>query len=106
MIVTYFDVKRVSVLESKADSPLIVDRYRVLPSSIAPQRVEPVSRRRTQIVEPRGQIDILEFSRGAPSYIVWKPACLPGLVQIPGPLIGESLNHLVFVTCNVTLVKR
>ena len=95
-----FDVKRVAVIESKADPPLVVDRYRVLPLSIASQRVESVPRRRTQIVEPHGQIDVFEFSRCASSHVLWKPACLARLVQVPSPLIGKGLNQSS--NCNVS----
>lgn len=100
MVVADFDVKRVAVFESKADSPLIVDRYRVLPLSIASQRVESVSRRRTQIVEPLGQIDVFEFPCCASSNVLWKPACFAGLVQVLGTPIGKGLNQSS--KCNVS----
>jgi len=51
MIVNYFNVQRIAIFPAKADSPLIVDPYTVLPLAAAFQGFKTVSGRNPKILQ-------------------------------------------------------
>jgi hypothetical protein len=93
VIVTNLYVECVAIHESEADPPLIIDRDGMLALTVASQRVESVSRRRLQVIEPGGQIHILEFSHRPPGHIRRETTGLPLHEQLGGPFVREGLDH-------------
>ncbi len=64
VVVADFDIIGVTVHETKADAPLIVDCNRALTLSIVFQCVQAISRWNSEIFKLRNQIHILRFSDG------------------------------------------
>jgi hypothetical protein len=63
MVVADFDVIRVAVHELKTDSPLFVDRNRMLALAVTSQTMQPVARRDFQVAENNCCINLLEFTK-------------------------------------------
>jgi hypothetical protein len=61
------DVVGIPVREAEADPPLVVDADRALPRALALESVEAIAGRDLQVVEPGGQVDVLELASGATS---------------------------------------
>ena len=64
MIVCYFNVKCVTVFPVKADPPLIVDPYTILPLAIALQDFEPVARRNPEVFQVPCPVKVQELTAG------------------------------------------
>lgn len=94
MVVTDFNVVGVSVDKAKTDPPLVVDRNRVLPLAVAPERVKPVARRYFQIVYACRQVDIFQFSGSPRSDVRGVPARLSFPEQLQGESVREGLDHV------------
>ena len=105
MIVTYFDVVGISVDELKTDAPLVIDGDRVLPLPVTLERVEPITWRDLQVVQPRSQVDILQFARRPPGDTRWEPLRPFRGVQFLGTPVRERLDHSRRLTSPVTFVK-
>lgn len=65
VIVADFNIVRVAITESEADSPLIIDRDRVLSLAVVLQRVQPISGWNPEIVEARREVNVLELTHCA-----------------------------------------
>lgn len=61
MVVDDLDLPSRPVAPDETDAPSVVDANAVLFPPIAPQSLQPITGRRTQIVEPAGRIDRQEF---------------------------------------------
>jgi hypothetical protein len=61
MVIDDRDINRPSTRPHKADTVLVVDPNRVLPSSIASQGFEPISRRHTELIEVANGIQYSQF---------------------------------------------
>jgi hypothetical protein len=93
MVIADLNVTCVAINEPKADPPLVVYRYRVLPFSVALERMKPVARRRLQIVQPHGQVQVLELS-GRPFSDIWrKPFGLAISEELLSSAIRERFDH-------------
>jgi hypothetical protein len=64
MIVGYLDLESVAIDESETDAPLVVDANRMLPFSLTLEGVQSIARRRLQIIEPSGEMDIFQATNG------------------------------------------
>jgi len=87
------DVESIAVLPSKTDAPAIVDPNAVLPGTVALEEFQSVARRRAQILQGNGCIEVTKLSQRN---------ALDVARQSPGPLafkqslrmgIGEALDH-------------
>ena len=58
MIIDDFNIKGIAILKAKAYTPLFVDTNTPLPCAIMNQRFQPVGRRKTQILNTRGRIQL------------------------------------------------
>src|ERR1700738_124469 len=58
MVVGDFDIMRVALFPPEADPPLDIDSSAPFPCPVVPQLLEPVARRHTQVVDPRGCIHL------------------------------------------------
>jgi hypothetical protein len=105
MIVTDFDVVGISVDELKTDAPLVIDGDRVLPLPMTIERVEPITWRDLQVVQPRSQVDILQLTRCPLGDIRWEPFRPARDVQLLGAPVRERLDHVLRLSRHVTLVK-
>jgi hypothetical protein len=63
MVIADFNIEGITIVESETDSPLVINRYGVLPLTIIGQPVQFITRRHFQIIKACGQIDIFQFSR-------------------------------------------
>jgi len=60
MVIGDFDPIRVAIRPRKTDSPLVVDADAVLPFPVAPEALQPVSRRHPKVFEVTG---IIQYSQ-------------------------------------------
>ena len=105
MVVAELDIKRVAVHEPKADSPLIIHRYRMLTLSISGERVEPIAWRYPEVIEIRGQINILQLSRRSLRHVRRYAPTLARGVKLLRTSVRERLYHRPIVTRHVTRGK-
>jgi hypothetical protein len=83
VIITNLDVISIAVFKPKTDPPLIIDRNRMLTLPVALQRVEPISWRRSQVLERACQIYIFELSGCSLRY-----TCREAVSCVTGMLVG------------------
>ena len=93
MIVAGLDVVRVAVVEPKADAPLIIDRDRMLPCTVAFEGVEPVAGRNAQVGHLRRHMHRFELSKGAARDVGRHSPGLSRAEELLGLTIGEGLDH-------------
>jgi hypothetical protein len=61
MIVADFNIKSVTILKPKADSPLVINRNGMLSFTIIGKPVQLISWRNLEIIKTCGQIDVFQF---------------------------------------------
>jgi len=104
VIVRYFDIVRITINEAETDAPLVVDGNRVLSSSVSAELVKPIPRRNAQIIEARGQVDVLQFSSRTPCYVGRQPPRTAPREQPLRLLVREGSDHTSTVPRHVTHV--
>jgi hypothetical protein len=105
VVVTDIDIVGVSVNEPEADTPLVVDGYRMLSPAIVAQRVETVARGHFQISQACREVDVFEFAHCSSCDIRREPARLSVRKQILRAHVRKRPDHAISVTRNVTSVK-
>ena len=87
MIIDYFHLIGISIIPEKTDPPSIVDTYAVLTFPISMQKLQPIARWYTQVIQCRGPIQHPQFSK-----------C--NLLNIVGKLSGKGAveNRFSFLT--------
>src|SRR5665811_763125 len=106
MVVTDLNVVGISVFEDKADSPLVVDRDRMLPFAVTLQAMQPIAGRLLQVLQTRSQVQILQSAPGSSRQVRLKPFRLSGGVQLLRALVRKRLDHTDIVPRHVTRVNR
>jgi hypothetical protein len=106
MIISYFYLECISVGPAKADTPLIVDRYCILPGSIPLQGMKVIAGWNLEIVEAGRQVYVLKATIGSTNDVRRHPFRFTGQKHLPGVLIGKGFDHLVSITCHVTRVDN
>ena len=74
MVVAYLNIKCIAVNKTETDSPLVVNRNRVLAVTVPTQGMKAVSRWRPQIIQPYCQMHILQLAYRTTSHIRQKAA--------------------------------
>jgi hypothetical protein len=106
MVIGYFHVEYISVGPAKADTPLIVDRYRILPGSIPLQGMKAITGWNLEIVEAGRQVDILKVTIGPTDNVRRHPLRFTDQEHLLGVLIGKGFDHPASITCHVTRVDN
>jgi hypothetical protein len=92
MVVGDLRVEHVASPPDETDAPPVVDPDAVLPLSVTLERLEPVSRRDSEVMEPPGPMEIQEPSSGSSL-----KSSTPRNIEIVGQRFGVSatkrLNH-------------
>lgn len=96
VVIRNLDIVRITLAETKADSPLVIDRDRVLSLSIANQRMQSVARRHPKILETSREIDVLELPSSASKEVGRKAPSLSSDEQRLRFAIGERLDHPLY----------
>ena len=93
MVVNDLDLPCFAIAPSETDTPLFVDANAVLPSAIAPQRLEPIAGRCPQIVKSACGIERQEFRPRLPLDPHWQATngmtCENGRTVF----VAETLDH-------------
>ena len=105
MVITDLDIVCIAFDKPEAYAPLIIDGDGMLPFSVAPESVKPIAGRYLQVVQPNGEIQILQLSSCSSGDFRRKPLGPSGGVQILGTSVPERLDHRRTVLCHVTHVK-
>lgn len=93
MIVAELNFVCVVIHETETDTPLVVHRDRVLPGTIALERVQAIPWRNTQIGELRRAIHSLELAEGSSCNIGRHTFRHPRPEQLFRLSVGEGLDH-------------
>jgi hypothetical protein len=91
VIVTDFDISWTGGCPYKADPPLIVDSYAVLPGSISLEGFQLVPRWRSKVGQHNGGVQVIQLAQ-RDACDVTEPLGCPGLVQLPGVAACEGLD--------------
>lgn len=94
MVVTELNIVGVTIDETKADAPLIVDGNRVLACAIGFQRVKPIARRHSQVRQLRSDVNQFELPECAPRHVGRHSLRGSGHEQLFGPPVREGLDHI------------
>lgn len=105
MIVGNFNIKSVAVEPPEADAPLVVDGDGILPFPVTLQPMEPVTWGHLEIVQPRRQVDVLQFAPGSPHDVSRQSVRFTRREKVASVLVGESLYQLSNVMRHVTHVN-
>ncbi len=105
MIISNLDQRWPLLSPPEANSPLVIDSYRVLPVSVAFERLQAVARRNTEVCDVKRLIEHLEFSQG------WLLDCgeLAGFPKLPevGCLFAVKFhNHFLSVSLYDTVASK
>jgi len=92
MVIHDFNIVSIPFPPNKADAPLVVDADAVLPSAIAMQRFEPITRWRGQIAQVCRSIDLCQLSL-RDSFDGTKPFRPLPLMRAFRLLRAEGLDH-------------
>ena len=93
MMVTELDIVRIAVLESEADTPLIVDGDRVLACPLGLEHVQPIAWRYAEVGELGRHMHGLELPQGPARHMRRDTPRSPGTEQILGLPIRERFDH-------------
>lgn len=66
MVVGNFNIEGMAIHPAKTNTPLRIDRYRMLPCAISGQGMQAVAGRNLQIIQGCGKIDIRQ--KGGPAF--------------------------------------
>lgn len=92
MVVHDLNVVGIPVAPNKADTPLIVDPNAVLSLSVSVERFQPIARRRCQVPQISGNIQLAQLPLSYPLESLKPFYMLPGMkpFRLPRP---ERLDH-------------
>lgn len=93
MIVAELNIVRIAILETKADTPLIVYGDRMLTKPITFERMQPISWRHQQVRESECRVDRFQFPHRTPRHFGRDAFRLPGAEELFGRAVGERLDH-------------
>jgi len=94
MIVCYFNIVGISVHESEADAPLIVDGYGVLSFPVTLESMQPVAWRNLEITQACCPIQILKAADSS-AYDMGRQAFRFAVKENhAGFFVGKSFNHV------------
>ncbi|HEU4584726.1 MAG TPA: hypothetical protein VFR95_03205, partial [Gemmatimonadaceae bacterium] len=85
----------VTIDETEADPPLVVDRAGVLPGPIASERMQSIPWRHLQIIQGCGQVHVLQLARRTGRNVRGKAFRGTRQKEVPRTPIRERLYHLV-----------
>lgn len=106
MVVNDLHVVGVTIAPAKADAPLIVDSYAVLPCTVSPELLEPVPRWDPEISQSLRSIEQQQLPKGQVQDRRWPPAHTLPVEDAFGVPTPEALDHLRNITYDVNNVKR
>ncbi len=92
VIVHNLDAVRIPVFPNKAEAPLVIDSYTMLPLSVAMQCFQTISWRGCQVAQLCGAVQLSKLSAGNLLYRRKAPAVLP-LVKALSLRAAERLDH-------------
>jgi len=92
MIIYDLNIVSIAIAPHKADTPLIVDANTVLPVSVAFERFQSITRKRRQVAQFRGYIQLSKFSLRHPLEPS-KPLDMLPCMELFCLLRPEGLDH-------------
>jgi hypothetical protein len=97
-----------SIAPAKNDAPLIVDADRMAAGQFSFKRLQSIARRHSQIAQPRGGIQILQFALRDASELAGEPSRDSTMAieeQIFGQLAPECNDHTTTLSDYDNIVK-
>ena len=96
MIVGALHVERVTAFKTEHDSILSVHAHGVQPSHVTAERVQPVSGRYLQVIEPRYGVDLIKFAADDRPELLRDAPCrlaVDAVPDVPRCVICQRSNH-------------
>jgi hypothetical protein len=106
VVISNFNLVRVSFAPSKAYSPLVVDSDAVLSVAVPLEFLEAISRRHTKILQRFRGIKQSQLAEGDPLKFACESLDLFAFKELFRILIGETPDHRPIVTPGANNVKR
>lgn len=93
MVVADFIVIRVAIFKAKTDSPLIINGDRISTFAITFQRMQPIARWTSQVIQRCSKIQILKLTSCPLCYVWREPLRLARFVKHFRAPVSEGLDH-------------
>jgi hypothetical protein len=72
MVIADFNIESITIFKSETDSPLVINRYSMLPFTIIGQSMQFITLRHLQVIKACGKIDVFQFARSTSMDVWWK----------------------------------
>lgn len=98
MIIGALHVERVTAFEPEHDPILVVHAHGMETSKIAAERVQPISGRYPQVIEPRYGVNLIQFAADDRPELLRDAPCrlaVDAVPDVPGRFIGERPDHRI-----------
>jgi len=98
MVISYSDLKGITALPSKYNSPLLINPYRMLALVIPPEGLESIPWRNPQILQLGRIVQIKQLAPGCTVQFPGKRAHGPGtpvMVKVFSQPVPERFNHVL-----------
>jgi hypothetical protein len=105
MIVCDFDFEGVTINIAEANTPLIINCYCELSSTVSFETVKAIASRNAKIIQVCRQIHVFEFPDCAPQNVRRQSLGCAGIKELLGMAVCERLYHDLSVMDHVTRVK-
>ena len=63
MVIADLNIESITIFKSETDSPLVINRYGMLPFTVFGQPMQLIAGRYFKIIKARSQIDVFQFPR-------------------------------------------
>jgi len=97
MVIRYLDIKCITALPFKTDSPLIVNSNTILPFSVADQLFKAIRGRNPQVVDVEGVVDHAKFTQCHLLNIHWQFARTLTLMNSLSFSVFEGFDHKTII---------
>lgn len=95
MIIYDFDVFDTALGPDEVDAVFVIDTDGMRAFAVALKRFQPIAGRDPQVVEPLGDVELLEFAEGNLLEVSWRVRPRFARVDLLGGFAAEQENHLL-----------
>ena len=93
MVVTDLHIVGIALHEAETNTPLVIDRDRILPFSVTAKYMEAITGRHFQIFEACRQVQIFQLPTRTLRDVGWYLFCPSGRIELTRGAVYESFDH-------------
>jgi hypothetical protein len=94
VVIDHCDIKGAAVFPTKHDAPLVIDSYRVHSFQSTLERLQPITRRHTQVAEIRGIVQVQDLATCRATKLRRKPPRLP-VLPVEEQILRRPVSYCV-----------